>query len=137
MTRSMSSDTKHVSTRRELLQAGSIGLLGLGMSDVAAMRGHAGEGAATDSRSVIFVFLSGGAPQHDTFDMKPDGPSEFRGEFSPIQTSTPGVEICEHLPLLAKQSQHWSLVRSLGHTNNAHEAGSYIMTTGRQDLTPF
>ena len=127
----------HVSTRRQLLQAGSIGLMGLGMSDLAAMRAAAADTPVSQPRSVIFIFLTGGASQHDTFDMKPEGPSEYRGEFSPIQTATPGIEICEHFPRLARQSDRWSLVRSLSHPDNGHQTGTYIMLTGRQDRTPF
>jgi len=127
----------HVSTRRQLLQAGSIGLLGLGMSDLTALRAAPAGTPVSKPRSVIFIFLTGGASQHDTFDMKPEGPSEFRGEFSPIQTATPGIEICEHFPRLARQSDRWSLVRSLSHPDNGHQSGTYIMLTGRQDRTPF
>jgi len=126
------------SSRRQLLQAGSLGLLGLSTGDVAALRSQADEHASkTSTQSVIYIFLSGGASQHDTFDMKPDGPSEFRGEFSPIETQTPGIQICEHFPMLAQRSQHWSLVRSLTHKDNGHQSGTYIMLTGRRDLSPF
>jgi len=127
----------HITTRRQLLQTGSIGLLGLGMADVAALRAQAAGTSESSLRSVIFVFLTGGPSQHDTFDMKPDGPSEYRGEFSPIATKTPGIQICEHFPLLAQQSRHWSLVRSLTHKDNGHQTGTYIMLTGRQDISPF
>ena len=127
----------HVSTRCQLLQAGSISLLGLGMPGIAAMRATAAGPAAPKPRSVIFIFLTGGASQHDTFDMKPEGPSQYRGEFSPIQTATPGIEICEHFPRLARQSDRWSLVRSLSHPDTGHQSGTYIMLTGRRDKTPF
>src|SRR5688572_15095153 len=95
--------TPHPVTRRELLQAGSISLLGLSLADVAAWRNAAAaaEQKAAKARSVIYIFLTGGPSQHDTFDMKPDGPAEFKGEFNSIATRTPGVQICEHLPLLA------------------------------------
>jgi len=79
---------------------------------------------------VIYIFLTGGPSQHDTFDMKPDGPSEYKGEFSPIQTRTPGTWICEHLPMLAERSPHWSLVRSLTHKESGHDKGTYVMLTG-------
>ena len=87
-------------------------------------------------RSVIYLFLTGGASQHDTFDMKPYGPAEYKGEFNPIATQTPGTEICEHLPMLAQRSQHWSLVRSLTHRDNGHETGTYLMLTGRSEIPP-
>ena len=134
---SVSKSPIHVCTRRQLLQAGSIGLLGLKMSDLAAMRTQADDTSEPPPRSVIFIFLTGGASQHDTFDMKPEGPSDFRGEFAPIQTKTPGIEICEHFPRLAQQSHRWSLVRSLTHQDNGHQSGTYIMLTGQQDISPF
>src|SRR5437867_9323287 len=83
--------------RRTFLQAGTIGALGLSMTGVAALRGAERAEPAGGPKAVIFLFLTGGASQHDTFDMKPDGPADFKGEFSPIATRTPGVRICEHL----------------------------------------
>ncbi len=129
----------HLSTRRRVLEAGSIGLLGLGMSDLMRLRSAADSAvtSTTKPRSVIFIFLTGGPSQHDTFDMKPDGPSEYRGEFSPISTNQPGIQICEHLPRLARQAHLWSLVRSLSHPDNGHQSGTYIMLTGRRDKSPF
>ncbi len=124
--------------RRQLLQVGSIGLANLSLADVLRCR------AATDDRgsdaspirSVIYVFLSGGLSQHESFDMKPHAPDSVRGEFSPIATKTPGLHICEHLPRLAERSQQWSLVRSLTHKSNDHGEGIHIMNTGRSHLPP-
>jgi hypothetical protein len=120
------------STRRDVLQAGSIGLMGLSMADVAALRSQAADANsdAPKPKTVIYLFLSGGPSQHDTFDMKPEGPAEYKGEFSPIATNTPGIEICEHLPGLAKRSHLWSLVRSVTHKENGHDKGTYVMLTG-------
>jgi hypothetical protein len=121
--------------RRAALQAGAIGLLGLGMNHVAALRSAAdvasrsGAGAPR-ARSVIYIFLSGGLSQHESFDPKPDAPEGIRGEFRPIATSTPGVHISEHLPELAKRSHMWSVVRSLTHPSNDHSAGHMIMLSG-------
>ena len=124
--------------RRQLLRVGSIGLTNLSLADVLRCQ------AATDNqenknlpiRSVIYVFLSGGLSQHESFDMKPLAPDAVRGEFSPIATTTPGLQICEHLPQLAQRSQHWSLVRSLTHQSNDHGEGIHIMSTGRSQLPP-
>ena len=93
--------------RRAAIQAGAIGLLGLGMNHLAGLRALAGTNApqAARAKSVIYIFLSGGLAQHESFDMKPDAPLEVRGEFNPIRTSAPGVQICEHLPELAKRAQ--------------------------------
>jgi len=122
--------------RRAALQAGAVGLLGLGMDHLAALQAAAGPAAPPPARSVIFIFLSGGLSQLDSFDLKPDAPAEVRGEFRPIETATPGVRICEHLPLLARRSRHWALVRSLTHPSNDHSAGHQIMLTGRTELPP-
>src|SRR5262249_41607634 len=75
--------------RRTFLQAGTIGALGLSMTDIAELRGASAARAGAKPRAVIFLFLTGGASQHDTFDMKPRGPAEFKGEFNPIATRTP------------------------------------------------
>ncbi len=121
-------------TRRTAIQAGAVGLLGLGVGDVRALRAAAGR--PSPPRSVIFVFLSGGLSQLDSFDPKPDAPADIRGEFEPIATRTPGVRICEHLPGLARRSNLWSLVRSLTHSTNGHSEGHLMMLTGRGQLPP-
>jgi len=121
-------------SRRTAVQAGGIGLLGLGMNHVEGLRAMAG-GAETPGRkkAVIYIFLSGGLAQHDSFDMKPDAPEEIRGEFRPIATRTPGIQICEHLPMLARRSEKWALVRSLTHPYNEHSIGHHVMLTGRTE----
>ena len=121
--------------RRTAVQAGGISLLGLGMNHLAGLRA-AGESTSpqTKIRSCIYIFLSGGLSQHDSFDPKPHAPAEIRGEFSAIATQTPGVQICEHLPGLAVRSHLWSMCRSLTHTSNDHSAGHHMMLTGRSDL---
>ncbi len=126
--------------RRAMLQAGSIGLLGLGMNHLAGLR----EASAAphprqlpgNAKACIYIFLSGGLAQHDSFDPKPDAPDTIRGEFRPIATRTPGIQICEHLPLLAERSNQWALVRSLTHPSNDHSAGHMIMLSGRTPLPP-
>jgi hypothetical protein len=126
--------------RRALLQAGGVGLLGLGIDDLARIEAlgaeqDAGEKSAVP-KSVIFVFLSGGASHLDMFDLKPEAPDSIRGEFRPIATRTPGIEISEHLPLLAQRSQFWALCRSLTHKSDDHEEGHLMMLSGRSDLPP-
>lgn len=123
-------------TRRSVLQAGSIGLLGLGMNHVAGLRALAGDTASPASKShkaVIYIFLSGGLTQHDSFDPKPEAPDTIRGEFAPIATRVPGIQICEHLPLLAAVSDKWALVRSLTHPHNDHTLSHHAMLTGRTE----
>ena len=97
-------------SRRQWLQAGSIGLMGLSIADVEAARV---ENRQAPLKSVIYLFLSGGLGQHDSFDMKPEAPDNIRGEFEPVSTRTPGLQICEHLPRLAACSDKWAVVRSL------------------------
>jgi Protein of unknown function (DUF1501) len=121
-----------VFTRRTALQAGAVGLLGLGMDHLAALR--AAGPRVHPARSVIYIFLSGGLSQVDSFDLKPNAPDAIRGEFKPVATRTPGIRICEHLPLLAVRSQLWALVRSLTHPSNEHSAGHMIMLSGRSTL---
>ena len=132
---------KHpIVSRRIALQAGAIGLLGLGMEHLEPLsRADAIERTAPGgprARSVIYIFLSGGLAQHESFDPKPDAPDGIRGEFRPIATATPGVHICEHLPMLARRSHLWSMVRSLTHSSNDHSAGHMIMLSGRSELPP-
>ncbi len=84
--------------------------------------------------AVIYIFLSGGLAQQDSFDPKPDASENIRGEFKPIATKTPGIRICEHLPMLAQRSDLWALVRSLTHPTNNHSDGHLMMLTGRSVL---
>lgn len=121
-----------VFNRRTAIQAGSIGLLGLGMGHLTALR--AATPKAATQNAVIYIFLSGGLAQQDSFDLKPDAPAEIRGEFRPIATRTQGIQICEHLPKLAERSHLWALVRSLTHRSNDHSAGHQIMLSGRSEL---
>jgi uncharacterized protein (DUF1501 family) len=123
----------HPVSRREVIQAGAVGLLGLGMNHLSALQAMTAATHPARAQSVIYIFLSGGLAQHESFDMKPDAPMEIRGEFKPIRTRTPGLHICEHLPNLARISEKWSLVRSLTHGSSDHSLGHHIMLTGRTD----
>jgi len=116
-----------------MLQAGSIGLMGLGMHH---LRGLRAAEASSRKPSVIYIFLSGGLAQHESFDLKPDAPDSIRGEFKPIATKTTGIQISEHLPKLAQRSNRWALVRSLTHPTNNHSDGHLFMLTGRSKLPP-
>jgi hypothetical protein len=119
-------------SRRTAVQAGAIGLLGLGVNHVRALRAATTPRTPTGTaRSCIYIFLSGGLSQHESFDLKPDAPTGIRGDFRPAATATPGLHICEHLPGLARRSRHWALVRSLTHPTSEHTRGHYYMLTGR------
>jgi hypothetical protein len=122
-------------TRRSLLQAGTISLLGLSMDQLTALQAEdSGRVRKQKAKSVIYIFLSGGLSQIDSFDMKPEAPEEIRGEFKGIATKTTGLRICEHLPSLAKCSDKWALCRSITHNSNEHSQGHHMMLTGKSDL---
>src|SRR5262249_56231523 len=86
--------------------------------------------------SKIHSSLGGAWPRPDISNMRPGPPAEIRGEFRPIDTNTPGLQICEHLPQLAQRSHLWALCRSLSHPSNDHSAGHHIMLTGMTPLPP-
>lgn len=114
-------------SRREILQVGGAGLLGLSLPGVL----QASERRATKADACILIFLDGGPSHLDMWDLKPDAPQEIRGEFKPIATSTPGVQFGEHLPKLAQHMHRCTLVRSVHHSvNNAHAAAVYTSLTG-------
>jgi hypothetical protein len=121
-------------TRREVLQVGYSGLLGIGLSSVLAGRADAGEGGKARSgrkpKSLIIVYLTGAASHIDTFDMKPQAAPEIRGQFKPIATNVPGIQVCEHLPRIAKHADKWALVRSLAHRENNHLVATHHVLTG-------
>src|SRR5262245_53622762 len=94
--------TRAAVSRRTFLAAGGLAFCGLSLPALAGGPDAAPAGRAR-ARSTILVWLSGGASHIDTWDMKPDAPAEYRGPFRPVHTSAPGVRLCEHLPLLAKQ----------------------------------
>src|SRR5437868_1275539 len=124
-------------SRRTAIQAGAVGLLGLGMNHVQALRAASPpENPRGRARSCIYIFLSGGLSQHESFDLKPDAPDGIRGEFRPAATRTPGLFISEHLPLLSRQSHLFALVRSLTHPYNGHSEGHLVMLTGRTTTPP-
>ena len=82
------------------------------------------------AKSVILIYLPGGLAQHDSFDLKPEAPAEIRGEFRPIATEVPGINVCEHLPLLARRTRQFALVRTMSHTENNHFPATHKALTG-------
>src|SRR6201982_869622 len=83
-------------SRRSFLQIGGLAMGGLSLPQL--LRAEAQAGIKSSHKAVILVFLSGGPPHQDMVDLKPDAPPEIRGEFNPITTSVPGIQVCEHLP---------------------------------------
>ena len=124
-------------TRRDMLQVGGLAAMGLLLPEFLP-RACARPPAFSfgRARSCVIVFLFGGPSQLDTFDLKPDAPPEFRGEFRPIATNVPGIQICEHLPLLARQADKYCLIRSMNHAHPRHGWGLYYMLTGRPHNRP-
>ncbi|MDG2358868.1 MAG: DUF1501 domain-containing protein [Planctomycetaceae bacterium] len=118
-------------SRRTMLQAGSIGLLGPSLSQLATAGASTGK-----AKSVLFVFLTGGLSHQDSFDMKPNAPDDVRGEFIPVSTATSGLQICEHLPLLAQRTSDYAIVRSVATDSSGHEIACHMLLTGRLDLPP-
>jgi hypothetical protein len=119
--------------RRDFLRLGTAGLFGLTLPRLLELEACAQERApARGGRdvSVIFLFLHGGLSTIDTFDLKPDAPAEFRGEFRPIDTNVPGIQVCEHLPRTARQMDKFSLVRSFRHHNSDHGRADHYILTG-------
>jgi len=115
--------------RREVLRAGGLGLLGLGLPDLLRARDTAPRPGR--AKACILLFMWGGPAQQDTLDPKPDAPAEFRGEFRPIPTALPGVRVCEHLPRLATRLDRLALVRSMTHPDVNHTTATHYLLTGR------
>jgi hypothetical protein len=116
-------------TRREVLRAGGLSLFGsMTLPRLLQAHDHLPEGSSAPARSIILLNLFGGPSHLDMFDMKPDAPAEVRGEFRPIATSLPGVQVCEHMPRTAQRMHMATLIRSVSHGYNSHNP--YAVLTG-------
>ncbi len=118
-------------SRRRLLQFGTGSYLGLNLGGLWQAQAAYARNPERPIRACILVFLYGGPSHIDTFDPKPDAPAEVRGEFRPMATSVPGVQICEHLPHMAKLMHKVAIVRGMHHAAHLHDSGSIHMLTGR------
>lgn len=107
-------------SRREFLRVGGLGLGGMSLSTL--LRAEAQAGAGGPHKAVIKVFLAGGPPHQDMVDLKPEAPAEIRGEFKPIATNVPGIELCEHLPRLAKMTDKLAILRTVVGAKGEHAA---------------
>src|SRR5262249_48456902 len=129
-------------SRRELLTVGSIGLAGLGLPAFLHRQTQAASGkSGGKAESVIFLYLQGSPSHIDTWDPKPDAPVDIRGEFKPIATTAPGMQLSEGLPMLGRQARHFALVRSLGVKPKGlanHGASIYMLMTAHDpsNFTP-
>jgi hypothetical protein len=122
-------------SRREFLRVGG-GLAVASFLSSAPTAASAPLSGKAGARSCIFIYLLGGPPHLDTFDLKPAAPAEVRGPFRPIATRLPGVQICEHLPRLAGLADRYALVRSVSHNNHNHTPMIYYTLTGREVEQP-
>src|ERR1700730_6329268 len=114
-------------SRRAFLKIGGLALGGLSLPVILLAEAQAG--TSRSHKAVIMIFLSGGPPHQDMVDLKPDAPAEFRGEFRPIRTSVPGIDICEHLPRLAARMGRFAIIRSVVGSEGHHAA--FQCMTGR------
>ena len=126
--------------RRDFIQLGIGGVLGLGFADVLRLRAQAAVPALAQSTgkqvSCILIWLDGGPSHYETFDPKPDAPSDIRGDFKPIATSVPGVHFSEAMPQLAKAANKLTIVRSICHKDPNHGGGNHYMMTGAPTPVP-
>jgi hypothetical protein len=127
--------------RREFLQVGFSGLIGVGLGDLTRARATGADRAANPllprAKSVIIVFLTGGLSHIDSFDMKPDAPQGIRGEFKPIATNVPGISVCEHLPQLAARMDKLAVVRTMHHGYTNHLNATHEILTGHSQPGAF
>jgi len=113
-------------SRRDALLAGGLAFAGLSLQDV--LRLQAASPAPLRNKSVILIWLRGGASHLDSYDMKPDAPAEIRGEFAPIKTNVPGIDVCEHLPLHAKMMDRLAVLRGLVSVDIGDHTPHYLLT---------
>ena len=122
--------------RRDFIRVGAITGFSLGFT-LQNFLAHAATEATSPKgkgKAAIFVRLGGGPSHMDTFDLKPDAPETHRGEFKPIGTNVPGMQISEHLPKLAQCADKFAILRGVSHTLAAHELGTIYMGTGNRPL---
>src|SRR5215831_13700273 len=119
-------------SRRTFLKVGALAVGGLSLPGLLRRRAVASPGSSTSRKSVILIWLAGGPSHIDMYDLKPNAPAEFCGEFKPIATNVPGIQVSEHLPRQARIMDKLAVVRSAYHTNAGHGMGSQWMLTGYQ-----
>jgi hypothetical protein len=123
-------------SRRHFLKIGALTLGGVGLRGLLSLRLQAAENTQTPDTSVILIWLPGGPPHMETYDMKPDAPAEYRGAFGPIKTNVPGIEVCELLPMHAKIADKLTIIRSVAHEFADHGGGHKRFLTGRDPRSP-
>ncbi len=121
-------------SRRQFVNAGSLGMTGLGLADILRLQAASSPAGQSRNKSVIILWQRGGPSQHETWDPKPDAPQEYRGAFGSTPTNVPGIHICDLLPKCAKVADQFAILRSLHHTDAGHSAGDQILFTGYPPL---
>ncbi len=119
-------------SRRDFLRSG-VGLAGLTLPTFLQARNSSLSSAAS-AKACIIIYTWGGMSHFESFDPKPEAPVDLRGEFKPIPTATPGMQFCEHVPLLAKHSEKLAVVRSVHHKQGGHQQGMYVTLTGHDPV---
>src|SRR4026207_1080205 len=114
-------------SRRNFIKIGALGMGGLALPQL--LKAEAASGIRRSHKAVIMIYLPGGSPHQDTFDLKLDAPSEIRGEFRPISTKVPGIQICEHLPLIARITDKLAIIRSI--SDALDDPSEFMSMTGR------
>lgn len=109
-------------SRRDFLQVGSLAVGGLTMADLLRLKAHGGTNSPQAGKAIIMVYLNGGPSHIDLYDLKPDAPVEYRGEFKPIKTNVPGMDICELMPLQAKMADKLAIIRNMKFEQQGHTA---------------
>jgi hypothetical protein len=126
-------------SRRDFIQVGLGGALGLGLCDLLRLRAYGaetGSKGAAKNVNCILIWMDGGPSHYETFDPKPDAPSEIRGEFKAISTKVPGIQFCEAVPKLAEVADKLTVVRSICHKDPNHGGGNHYMMTGMPTPVP-
>ena len=116
-------------SRRIFLRVGTLSVGGLTLPGL--LRARAAQSPGSARKSVILIWQAGGPSHIDMYDLKPNSPAEVRGEFKPIATNVPGIQITEHLPRLARHADKYAVIRSLSHGDSAHGSAGHAMLTGR------
>lgn len=118
-------------SRRQLLQLGGAGMLGLSLPEFLRHDANAKEHGREAGKSCIFIYQYGGLSQLDSWDMKPNAPVELRGPYQPIATRTPGFQVCELMPKLAQLSEDYAVIRSMSHDQAAHNLANQMLLAGK------
>ena len=126
-------------SRRSFLSVGTLGVGGLGLSDLLRLKAEAataGIAKGEKDTSIIFIWLPGVPPHMEMYDMKPEAPADYRGPYRPIHSNVPGIDVCELMPRHAKIADKFNVIRSIAHKFADHGGGHKRFLTARDPLQP-